>query len=153
MFQRPSCGANIAVASGFIAGTAPVVATGGRRRERPLSMGVGYMSAVKCHFLLRDPDPSTPIYYTVYWSSRVHSPKRNLDSAVFAKLAVVTNRQTHRPRNIGNLRLRPMLAARPNSNSNNSSNIININNVTIHARKKFCGEQCRQVKIESGGIS
>jgi len=25
IFQRPSCGANIAVASGFIAGTAPVV--------------------------------------------------------------------------------------------------------------------------------
>jgi len=27
IFQRPSCGANIAVASGFIAGTAPVVRT------------------------------------------------------------------------------------------------------------------------------
>ena len=27
IFQRPSCGANIAVASGFIAGTAPVVQT------------------------------------------------------------------------------------------------------------------------------
>jgi len=33
IFQRPSCGANIAVASGFIAGTAPVAQTEGNKND------------------------------------------------------------------------------------------------------------------------